>query len=921
MVKPLPPSLYSWPVIGEVARWLNEVCQAIQDELYRIAKLVWDYLPDWVKDVVRAARDFMARAPEELRRFLENPGAYVWGFLRWIWDHMPFSVRYPVEKLRDFFLGLYDKFAAFFRDPVQALSDLAKRVWDVLPDYVKSPLSTLSGFFAKLPEDVKAFFRDPGAYASRFGRWVYDALPKPFRDVVDKLYSFTQSLWEKFTKFIADPAGTLKEEFDGVVSRVAAAFDGAKEAVSKAMEKLFGDPLGRLSGFLGVDGKAFWDGLRRFFTETLPGGMTYIFSFLSPANVVENMRRFLGISPVVRELYKVLLAPWIAKITSILRGVRGRSIEDLVSELMIANMEVSVDVEMTTLAFELASPLRYMGLGGALGAALLGVTAGTVGNMVASGVFPPMMRPLVNWVNEMVRGVFPSIGEAAQMLFREKISMAQFEQVLKWSGVSDEWFEGYKEIFRKLPSFRDAVEMLRRGKISESDLRRLMKWMGYDAKWIDGYVAMVEELPSVSEAMEMMWRGAITQDEFARLLEMRGYIGKWKEGYMKLAEKIPGPSDIIRILVREAYYPLFGKLYPGKFQDFPEVFAELMEAQGYSRDWALSYWGAHWVLPSAEQVYQMLWRGLTSPYTGRPFTIQDVAMFLKEADIDPRWRENLVQIAYKLPGRIEARWGLEWGIWDEKRMEEFLRADGVHPDWIPDVIAIEKKNVFREHYNAVMSAAKRLYQRGYITKQEYTAILEKLGFPKEVIELRAWEADLLQDLEVKDDVLKAAIQEYREGKIDESQLRAILTNVIAIPERLEQIIRLEVARAKRLEKAPPTLQRELESLRSREIELMRRRMDLESDLENARRLRDAEMRIWRDKIERQRMLVEAEVRPERKAKLQMDLAILEDQAKRAEVYWAGKISEIEETIGFIDQDLERVRSRIMALEQAIKAAG
>ena len=69
------------------------------------------------------------------------------------------------------------------------------------------------------------------------------------------------------------------------------------------------------------------------------------------------------------------------------------------------------------------------------------------------------------------------------------------------------------------------------------------------------------------------------------------------------------------------------------------------------------------------------------------------------------------------------------------------------------------------------------------------------------------------------------------------------------------------------------------------------------------------------------MLVEAEVRPERKAKLQMDLAILEDQAKRAEVYWAGKISEIEETIGFIDQDLERVRSRIMALEQAIKAAG
>ncbi|MEM2196595.1 MAG: hypothetical protein QXI11_02020 [Thermoproteota archaeon] len=921
MVKPLPEELYSWPIIGEVARWLNEICQAIQNELSRIASIIWEYVPKWVRDLVSVVSEFISRAPEELYNFIRNPGQYVWSLLYWVWEHMPFSIRYPLEKLRDFFLALYDNFSKFFRDPVGALKDLATYVWDIIPDFIKAPLLTLKDFFDRLPDDVRRFVSNPGLYVSNVATWIYNALPKPFRDVIDRLYSFTQSLWESFTRFFSDPVGSLKKGFDDVVRSFERAFDGAQTTISEALTKIFVEPFKRISDFIGIGGATFWEGLRRFFTETLPAGMTYIFNILSPANVVENMRRFLGISPNVRGLYKALLDSWVARISSIIKGARGKKVEDIISDLIAASAEVSVDVELTTLAFEIASPMRYLGIGGALGASLLSNTVQSVHGVMVGDIVSTAMRPLINWVAEHVRGAFPPISDAAQMLFRGKISMAQFEQVLKWSGISDEWFEGYREIIKSLPSFHDAVEMFRRGGISESDLRQLLKWMGYDDRWIDGYMATVVELPSVSEAMEMMWRGVITSEEFDKLLEMRGYVGKWKEGYRELAKKIPGASDLIRIMVREAYYPMFGEMYPGKFADFPEAFAEFMEKQGYSRDWALSYWGAHWVLPSAEQVYQMLWRGLTSPYSGRPFTIEDVAMFLKEADIDPRWRENLVQIAYKLPGRIEARWGLEWGIWDEKRMEQFLRADGVHPDWIPDVIAIEKKNVFREHYNAIMSAAKRLYQKGYITKQEYTAILEKLGFPKEVIELRAWEADLLQEIEVRDDILKAAITEYREGKIDENQLRAILTNIIVVPERIDQIIRLEVARAKRIERAPPTLQRELEALKNREIELMKKRVDLESDLENARRLRDAEMKIWADKIEKQRMLVEAEVKPEKKAKLEKDLAILEDQAKRAEIYWAGKIAEIEETIGFIDQDLEKVRSRIKALEESIRTAG
>jgi hypothetical protein len=414
--------------------------------------------------------------------------------------------------------------------------------------------------------------------------------------------------------------------------------------------------------------------------------------------------------------------------------------------------------------------------------------------------------------------------------------------------------------------------------------------------------------PSVVDAATMLRRGAITEDLYLKAVKRAGLMKEYEEGYKELVKQIPGPRDIISFFVRESYAPKFEATYPEKFQEYPTEFGEWMKKVGYDEFWAKSYWAAHWQLPSIEQVLTMLWRGLIS--------LDATKAFLKEADIDPRWRDRLIDIAYRLPGRIEARWGLEWGLWDEEKFMDFLKAEGMHPDYVSDVYAIEKKNVFREHINAVMNAELTRFKNGFITKEQFLQTLEKLGFPEDVRTLRAWQADILADNEIKEKAVAATLTEYREDKINEQQLRDILSSIIVDPAKLEQIIRIEVARKQKRAVVPPTMKTEAEQMKESLLKLEMRIADVKSDIEHAQKARDAEFAIWEKKIEDQQALVEAEVKPERKAAQQRKLELLLLQYEKSKVYWENKIAELQETLGFLEQEAELLRSRSTALSAA-----
>jgi len=917
MTRPLPPELYTVPVIGEVARWLNDVMEEVQTELAWLMTEIWNHLPDWIKTPIDVLKTFFENLPYELERFFSDPIGYAYSLFDWVWEHLPWSIRYPLEKLRDFFLSLWNEFTEFFRDPLAKLRELADRVWSIIPDWAKKPLETFAGFLGKIPYEFEKFLEDPAGYAWIFLNWIYERLPPHFKAVISAAYSFFQSLYDKVSDFFQDPVKALSGLVDNVTGAFNVAFDGAKEAISGAIERVFGDPLKAIEDFFGKGAKGFWDGLVTFFTRTLPSSISSIFSVLNPANLLDFMSKLAGIGSGVKGHFIDRVKRFIEKLKKFLKGELGDDPIEAYTNLLEAASETVVEVEFSTMAMEMAMGWKYTGLGGSLGGILLDSTVGSVIGTSSGTILDALLQPAKNWVRERIRGNFPSIPDAGQMLHRGKISMEQFETVLKWTGISDEWFEGYKEIIKPLPSFWEAVNMWRRGQLSEDEVKTVLKWRGYDDKFIAGYMALTEELPSERDVFDMFFRGVIEESDLDDYLKKKGYTDKWAKAFKEIMWYYPSVSDLIRFFVREAIPAVHGELARAKLVGIPKKFYEYGKKAGIPAEWVEAYWASHWILPSTEQVYEMLHRGLKSPYTGSTMTVDDVKTFLKEADIDPRWRENLVDLSYKLPGRIEARWGVEWGVWDWTRMQEFLKADGIHPDWIPDTIKAEKANVFREHIGAVKSILVSKYQDGFISEEELKNRLKKLGYPDEAVTYIIWSAQEKYDYDWKKEMAKAYIDAYEDGKISADELRSALSGLGMIPDRIEHIIEMTTLKKEKTPPPPETLEKRLRTLEEREASLIRQLEDKRTDLEDLKRLYEAEMAIYDERIEEQKMRIQAATTPEAKAREEQKLKILEARKEKAKIRYEARISDLEETIRMLEDRLDEVRTEISALKQAL----
>ncbi|GAH60596.1 unnamed protein product, partial [marine sediment metagenome] len=81
--------------------------------------------------------------------------------------------------------------------------------------------------------------------------------------------------------------------------------------------------------------------------------------------------------------------------------------------------------------------------------------------------------------------------------------------------------------------------------------------------------------------------------------------------YKELAYPIPPVADIITMAVREAFSPEIAARF-GQYEDYPPDFEYWAERKGLSKEWSQRYWAAHWALPSAQQGFEMLHRGVVN---------------------------------------------------------------------------------------------------------------------------------------------------------------------------------------------------------------------------------------------------------------------------------------------------------------------
>lgn len=139
--------------------------------------------------------------------------------------------------------------------------------------------------------------------------------------------------------------------------------------------------------------------------------------------------------------------------------------------------------------------------------------------------------------------------------------------------------------------------------------------------------------------------------ELRRIGIHSNYNGLYKE----LAYQIPPVADIITMAVREAFTPEIAARF-GQYQDLPPDFVEWVGKKGLSKEWAERYWAAHWSLPSPQQGFEMLHRGVIG--------FDDLNMLMRALDIMPFWRDKLTQIAYRPLSRVDVRRMFALGVLD-----------------------------------------------------------------------------------------------------------------------------------------------------------------------------------------------------------------------------------------------------------------
>jgi len=150
-------------------------------------------------------------------------------------------------------------------------------------------------------------------------------------------------------------------------------------------------------------------------------------------------------------------------------------------------------------------------------------------------------------------------------------------------------------------------------------------------------------------------------------LKKIGIHPKYTDIYKTLAYQIPPVADIITMAVREAFTPAIAEKF-GQYQDFPPDLELYAGQKGLSEDWAKRYWAAHWALPSPQQGFEMLHRGVIDR--------SELDMLLRASDVMPFWRGKLTAIAYRPLTRVDVRRMYKEGVLNEREVFESYQDQG-----------------------------------------------------------------------------------------------------------------------------------------------------------------------------------------------------------------------------------------------------
>jgi len=274
------------------------------------------------------------------------------------------------------------------------------------------------------------------------------------------------------------------------------------------------------------------------------------------------------------------------------------------------------------------------------------------------------------------------------------------------------------------------------GILDQDKYSNAMAESGLSSEWADVWLEQNYVYPPFAQLAELRWRGVIDDATFTLMMRRSGLKQSTVDSLKSLLELIPPSGDLVTMVVREAFDPKY-------VVSAPDVFAENIAKKGFTRTWADRYWTAHFLPMGVTQAYDNLRRGF--------WTKDEFLEFLRIADIHPRWREDIYNVAFTPPTVREMGYGYDVGVYGIEDITKYRRWGGLSPEDAEkaaiSMVAYrtegERESVRREYLYA--------FSAGRISEAELETNLRELGTSAPATALWMERARLLRERQKKPD--------------------------------------------------------------------------------------------------------------------------------------------------------------------------
>jgi hypothetical protein len=309
------------------------------------------------------------------------------------------------------------------------------------------------------------------------------------------------------------------------------------------------------------------------------------------------------------------------------------------------------------------------------------------------------------------------------------------------------------------------IQAERMGAISQDAVNRQLREQGFDDENITAIWNAAIRLLGDREIIALWLRGELAGGSVEEKLAELGYQPDDVENLKTLGQFIPPVQDIIRMAVREAFTPDAIQTF-GLHDDFPSQVAEWGEKIGLSREWALNYWAAHWELPSVQMGFSMLHREVIDE--------TELKALMKALDIVPAWRDNLIDISYRVLSRVDVRrmYGLD--VLKEDGVLKAYRDLGYNDQDAQSMTEFTIKYVEEADRELAKTEILRAYREGVRSRDWAIGLLTGLGYKPDNAEFYILLEDVKNAEERKKEQLRVWQAQYVEGLWDLTQLRNAL---------------------------------------------------------------------------------------------------------------------------------------------------